>query len=273
MTDSGSPVRVETRKRRALLSLLALDANRVVSMGRLVNVLWEGAPPKHARTVVHGHISALRQVLGPRASIETCSPGYSLTIDADRVDAHRFTHLVEAASERVHDVDAVALLREALALWRGQILTDLAGFGSWHDLAIPWEDARLNALEALAERLRQAGRPAEAVAGLRNALCQHPLRESLTAQLMACLHAAGRQVEALHVYDSVRRRLADELGLYPGPELRRAHAALLRQDVRQDIASPPQRRPDAGRAQHSPQRSDRCVSCRPPTQAPARLSP
>jgi len=229
VTDSGTLIRVETRKRRALLSLLALDTNRVVSMDRLVNVLWEGAPPKHARTVVHGHISALRQALGPRVSIETCSPGYALTIDSDRVDAHRFTRLVEAAAERIHDADAIALLREALALWRGQVLTDLAGFACWHDLAIPWEDARLNALEALAKRLLRAGRPAEAVAGLRNAVVQHPLRESLTAQLMACLHEAGRQVDALRVYDSVRRRLADELGLYPGPELREAHAALLRQ--------------------------------------------
>ncbi|MFD7501830.1 BTAD domain-containing putative transcriptional regulator [Streptomyces sp. NPDC059850] len=258
---------METRKRRALLSLLALDANRVVSMERLVNVLWEGAPPKHARTVVHGHISALRQALGPRVSIETCSPGYALTIEADRVDAHRFTQLVDAASERTQDIDAVVLLREALALWRGQILTDVAGCGSWHDLAIPWEDARLNALEALAERLRHTGRPAEAVAGLRSALVQHPLRETLAAQLMACLHGAGRQVEALDVYDTVRRRLADELGLYPGPELRQAHAALLRQDT----ATPARGRAEADWARHADQRSDRCcqVSCRPPGQAAA----
>lgn len=230
ITDSGTSVRVPTRKRRVMLSLLALEANRVVPLDRLVDVLWEGAPPEHARTVVHGHISALRQLLGPGMSIETRPPGYVLAVHADRVDAHRFGHLVEAAAERAEDTEAVGLLREALGLWRGQALTDLAGASPWHDLATPWEDARLDAWEALAERLRRIGRPTEAVAGLREALGLHPLRESLAAQLMACLHEAGRQVDALEVYEAVRRRLADELGLDPGAELRQAQATVLRSD-------------------------------------------
>lgn len=137
ITDSGTSVRVPTRKRRVMLSLLALEANRVVPLDRLVDVLWEGCPPEHARTVVHGHISALRQLLGPGMAIETRPPGYVLAVDADRVDAHRFAHLVEAAAERAEDAEAVGLLREALGLWRGQALTDLAGASPWHDLATP----------------------------------------------------------------------------------------------------------------------------------------
>ncbi|MFF3249263.1 BTAD domain-containing putative transcriptional regulator [Streptomyces sp. NPDC002870] len=258
MTDGGTAVRVATRKRRVMLSLLALEANRVVPLDRLVDVLWEGVPPEHARTVVHGHISALRRLLGRGLSIETRPPGYVLGIDVDRVDAHRFSQLVKAAAERAEDAEAVGLLREALALWRGHVLTDLGGASSWHDLATPWEETRLAAWEAFAERLRRIGRPAEAVAGLREELGLHPLRESLAAQLVACLHEAGRQVDALEVYEAVRRRLAEELGLDPGAELRQAHAAVLRADTASSLKrnsgwSPA---PDSGR--RSSLGSDRC---------------
>ncbi|MCX5583179.1 AfsR/SARP family transcriptional regulator [Streptomyces erythrochromogenes] len=255
ITDSGDPLRVATGKRRVILSLLALEANRVVPLDRLVDLLWEGGPPKHARTIVHGHISALRQLFSPDMSIETRPPGYVLAVEADRVDAHRFSQLLQTAAEQDEDAEAIGLLREALALWRGQALPDLAGTSAWHDLTTPWEEARLDAWESLAERLRRIGRPSEAVAGLREALGLHPLREGLAAQLMACLHAAGRQVDALEVYEAVRRRLAEELGLDPGAKLRQTHAAVLRSST----ASPGQR--DSGANQDPGRRSGHDTGC------------
>lgn len=229
VAEDGSHIAVAPQ-RRMVLAALALEVNRVVSIERLIDLIWGQHPPEHARTVVHGDVSALRRVLGSGLSLLTQAPGYVLEADPGRVDAHRFAALVAAASAQPEDDEAVSGFRAALALWRGPALADMPGDRLSKVLAAPLEDARLSALESLAERLRRTGEPAAAVAQLREELTAHPLRESLATQLVACLHQAGQTAAALSVFDGIRRRLAEELGLDPGPALRAAHDAVLRSE-------------------------------------------
>jgi DNA-binding SARP family transcriptional activator/tetratricopeptide (TPR) repeat protein len=227
VTEDGSRIPVAPQ-RRVVLAALALELNRVVSVERLIDVIWGQHPPQHARTMVHGDVSALRRVLGGGLSVVTRAPGYTLEADPERVDAHRFTALVAAAVAQTKDEGAVLLFREALALWRGPALADLTGNRLAQGFAAPLEDARVSALEGLAERLCRTGEPAEAVALLRDALGVHPLRESLATQLVVCLHQTGQTAAALAVFDAVRRRLAEDLGMDPGAALCAAHETVLR---------------------------------------------
>jgi len=229
VTEDGSRVPVAPQ-RRAVLAVLALEVNKVVAVERLIDLIWGQSPPEHARTMVHGDVSALRRVLGPGLRLVTRAPGYLLEAEPGRVDVHRFAALVAAASAQPEDNQAIPLFREALELWRGPALADLPGIRLPQGFAAALEDARVAALEALVERLRRSGGTADAVTLLRDALGTHPLRESLATQLVVCLHQTGQSAAALAVFDAVRRRLAEELGLDPGPTLRAAHDAVLRSE-------------------------------------------
>ncbi|WP_412543312.1 AfsR/SARP family transcriptional regulator [Longispora sp. K20-0274] len=210
-------------QRTVVLVTLLLAGNRSVPVDRLFDLLWPAGPPRHARTVLHGHLSALRGALGDR--LETQPSGYLLRAAPDEVDAFRFRRALDTA-RAAPDEAAVGTLRAALALWRGPALQgapdQLAGF------AAPWEDARLEATELLGAALVRLGRPGEAVAELSGPAAAHPLRETLIEPLIAALYATGRQADALDLHERTRSALAESLGVDPGPALTALHGTILR---------------------------------------------
>ncbi|HSC91641.1 MAG TPA: BTAD domain-containing putative transcriptional regulator [Gaiellaceae bacterium] len=224
--DGGVPL--PRAKQRALLAVLALHAGEAVPVDRLVDDLWGERPPARAVGSLHNLVSQLRRLLGAGA-IVTRGRGYALACAPDDVDAHRFELVVEQArgadpSTRAHR------LREALALWRGPALADLALEPFAAVEAARLDEERTAAREALLEAELELGKGPELVAELERLVAEHPLRERLRGQLMHALYRAGRQADALDAYRAARTVLVEELGLEPSPELQELHAAILRQD-------------------------------------------
>ncbi|MEO3784418.1 AfsR/SARP family transcriptional regulator [Actinocorallia sp. B10E7] len=213
---------------RAVLAALALDAGRPVSVERLARAVWQRTPPATAVTQIQGCVSALRRAFGPaRELLVTCPPGYLLELDGDAVDALDFARKVvqaRTATRRGDDEGAARLLRQALGGWRGSALEDVPGL---YAEAAQLEEQRLLALEQRIEADLARGRAAELVPEL-TALCAgHPLRERFHGQLMVALARSGRRPAALEAYRRVRDALVGELGLEPGPELRRIQRDVL----------------------------------------------
>jgi DNA-binding SARP family transcriptional activator len=221
-------------RERALLARLLLSANRVVSAAQLADDLWSDDPPPHGLATLRVYVSRLRRVLGPQAGIlVTQAPGYRLNVDDDQLDALRFERLVRAGNESMaagRPDDAAAALREALDLWRGPALSDLADVPFARADADRLEEARLTALEHRVQADLACGRHASLVAELDSLASRHRLRERFTAQRMLALYRCGRQAETLNAYADLRARLAEELGIDPSPELRRLQERILRQD-------------------------------------------
>jgi DNA-binding SARP family transcriptional activator len=235
MWAAGQSLDLGPPKQRAVLAALAVEANRPVPMPTLVERVWDQAPPPHARDVVYTHLTAVRRMLreataveGDAAALLRTGGGYLLEIDPDRVDAHRFRRLTEQArSPATPPTAQAALLRQALDLWRGPALADLSS--AWAGrVRQAWQQQRLAAVRHWAEVELRLGRPTAAVEDLVPLAAEHPLVEPLLALLMRALHADGRDAEALDVYATARRRLAEELGVDPGVELREVHQAILR---------------------------------------------
>jgi YVTN family beta-propeller protein len=219
-------------KQRALLALLLLHANQVVPRDRLIDDLWGDRAPETAATALQGYVSALRKTLGAER-IVTRAPGYLLAVDPGSVDLGRFERLVRegrAAFAADDADDASRTLSEALALWRGPPLADLNSMSFAYAEGLRLEQLRLAALEERIEAELALGRHADVVPDLEALVAQHPLREKLRGQLMVALYRCGRQPEALRVYQEARRLLVGELGLEPGPALRRLEQAILNQD-------------------------------------------
>src|SRR3954447_20225942 len=220
-------------KPRSLLAMLALHANATVSADRLIEGLWGEEPPATASKLVQVLVSQLRkQLAGSDAEIVTRGRGYELRVDPEAVDALRFERLVTAGGNGSH-------LGEALALWRGPPLDDLAD----EPFAAPeirrLEDLWLRAREAAIDAALAGGRHTAVLGELDDLVREHPLRERLQGQRMLALYRSGRQAEALEAFRDARRVLLDEVGLEPGPELRRLNDAILRQDP--DLDGPPAR--------------------------------
>ncbi|MGB2568716.1 BTAD domain-containing putative transcriptional regulator [Micromonospora citrea] len=249
VTDTGEPVTVPGAKVRALLADLVAHRNQVVSADRLIDDLWGDDPPANAAGALQVRVSQLRKALddaepGARNLVESRPPGYVLRTDS--VDADRFTALAAA--------DDTASLTEALRLWRGEPYADVADAPWARAEAERLAEARLVVREKLAEARLARGEHALVVAELAELVARHPLRESLRALHLRALYAAGRQSEALDSYAELRTRLADELGLDPGPELVALHRRILAQD---GTLSPP---PKAALVRNSlPARPDELV--------------
>ncbi|MEU5694125.1 BTAD domain-containing putative transcriptional regulator [Actinosynnema sp. NPDC020468] len=226
VSAGGEPVRVGAAKRRTVLAALALELNRVVSGDRLLSLVWDGSPPPQAKAALQGHIAQLRKLLVDDVALITRAPGYVLTGPRAAVDVFRFEDLVAAARAESDEV-AARSLAGALALWRGPLLADVPGAELRDAMSARLEELRLVAVEELAGRLFRLDRAGEAVTGLREAADAHPLREPLVARLVLGLHWTGRQAEALEVFHRTRERLAEELGVDPGPELREAYQTVL----------------------------------------------
>ena len=224
----GRALELRGLKRRAVLALLLLHANEVVSRDRLIDELWEEHPPANASAALQNHISRLRKDLGPELLV-TKDSGYVLSVDPDALDVWRFESLVAEAGGLAAQ-ERRAKLDEALALWRGHPLADLL---QEHTLAVEaarLEGLRLSALERRIEADLELGHHEQLVPELEALVAAQPLREHLRALLILALYRCGRQAEALEAYRETRRVLVDELGIDPGPELRELEQAILRQD-------------------------------------------
>jgi DNA-binding SARP family transcriptional activator len=230
VADAGAVVPLTGAKQRALLAVLLLNANEVVSNDRLIDALWGEQAPESGRSALQVRISQLRKALGRGgALILTREPGYVLRLERAQLDLHRFERLVGEA-DKAEPAIAAAKLREALALWRGPALADLA-YEAFAQAAIGrLEELRLAALEKRVEADLALGRHAELVAEVEALVAEHPLRERVCAQLMLALYRCGRQADALAAYQTERRALVDELGIEPSPRLRELEQAILRQD-------------------------------------------
>jgi YVTN family beta-propeller protein len=235
VSDGDDPLPIGEGRQRAVLVLLLLHRNETVSSERLVDALWGETPPPTATKVLQNQVGQLRRALHDREGRRLCTRdhGYMLEVGDDELDIQRFERLVDEGGAALADgrpADAAVRLREALALWRGPALADVA----YEEFAQP-EMVRLQERHAAAIEQRidadlALGRHADIVAELEGLVAAHPLRERLRAQLMVALYRCGRQADALETYGAARRALVDELGVEPGPALRDLHAAILRQD-------------------------------------------
>jgi DNA-binding SARP family transcriptional activator len=228
---------VAAAKQRAVLAALLVRANRVVSFDEFADDVWDGAPPPAARATLRNYVKSLRQLLGPDIGkrIVTREPGYLIQLDEKELDTLRMGALCARGGAAIRAADwrlASDVLTEALSLWRGTPLAD-----------VPSESLRVQALPAL-DRLRlqatewrvdadlRLGRHADLVLELQALTAEHPLRERFHAQLMLALYRSGRAAEALAAFQHARQALADQLGVDPGPDLRRLHERMLRSDAR-----------------------------------------
>ncbi len=221
----GDGRRVGGGRLRALLARLALDAGRPVTVGRLVDAVWEDELPADETHALQSLVSRLRRALGD-GRLAAAPGGYVL--DAE-VDAQRFEALAAEGHAALADPERAArLLGEALGLWRGPALADLADYRFAVAEAARLEDLRLAAAADRAAAELALGRGARLVGELEALSAEHPLHERLAARHIAALYAAGRQADALAAYERIRVRLADALGIPPSAELLQAHLAVLR---------------------------------------------
>jgi YVTN family beta-propeller protein len=229
-TLDGRPIPLGATKQRAVLAMLALRPNATVPLDRLIDGLWGQDPPASAAKMVQLYVSQLRRLLtGDNAEIVTRGRGYELCVAEDAVDVTRFERLVEQAGRDDRTRNDAA--REALALWHGAALADIAGEPFAAAEIRRLEELWLRAAELAIERDLGAGRDQEALAQLERLIEEHPLRERLHGLRMLALYRSGRQAEALEAYAAARRRLVDEVGVEPGNELRELQARILRQDL------------------------------------------
>ena len=237
--DGARRIELAGGKQRVLLAVLALHAGEVVSVDRLIDTLWGDAPPATAPKALQGLVSQLRRALGDGV-LETRAPGYVLKLSPSELDAARFEELLADGHNGLAAGDpeaAVATLREALQLWRGPPLAEVA-YEAWAQPEIRrLEELRLDALSARIDAELALGRHGSLVAELEELVARNPLDERFRSQLMLALYRSGRQVEALEVYRRGRQALVDELGVEPGPELQRLEQAILRHD--EELATPP----------------------------------
>nr|WP_027927781.1 BTAD domain-containing putative transcriptional regulator [Amycolatopsis benzoatilytica] len=233
-SGDGQPVRVPEAKVRTLLADLLVHEGRPVSADRLADDLWGERLPGNPVNTLQTKVSQLRRALeraepGSGALVAHQAPGYVLRAAPDDVDATRFRALTVRAETADPRLKA-ALLTDALALWRGPALAEFADEPFAQPVIQRLEEDRLVARENLAEARLALGEHAALTAELADLVQQHPLREGLRALQLRALYAAGRQSEALASYEELRRRLGDELGLDPGPELTALHRSILAQD-------------------------------------------
>ena len=240
----GGAVRpVPGLRRKAILAVLSLHAGEVVSTDRLADIVWDGCPPSTPVNTLQSHVSHLRTVLGRKAAILARPPGYVLDAGDEGTDVRLAGRLLRQASLAPGPADAsdpsrIRELREALALWRGRPLADLAG--------IPWLEDQAHRLDLLREQIRHAlaearlaaGEHAQLLPDLDQMAADHPLDERIHGQLMLALYRSGRQADALAAYRRLRITLNEQLGIDPGQALRDLETAILRQDVSLSLDPP-----------------------------------
>jgi DNA-binding SARP family transcriptional activator/predicted ATPase len=271
--DGQRPVELGRPKQRAVLAVLLVNANRVVALDRLIEELWGEQPPAQATASLQAYISNLRRAMEPERPARTPSrvlvtqpPGYRLVVDPENLDATRFAALAEQGHrllEAERPGPAAQALREALGLWRGPALADMADEPFAQAERHRLDELRLAALEdRLAAELALGGHAAAATE-LGELVVRYPFRERLHGLMMVALYRSGRQAEALQAFQAARRTLSEELGIDPSPWLRRLEADILRQAPALDWMPP------TGHAGRPPA----VEAAEPPAPGPARAPP
>ncbi|HWJ08918.1 MAG TPA: BTAD domain-containing putative transcriptional regulator, partial [Nocardioides sp.] len=236
---AGAELQLGARQQRLVLALLLARAGAPVSLAELVDLLWDEEAPASAANVVHRHVGVLRRLLEPGLPTRSAGrhilrelSGYRLRVDEQSLDLLEFRSLSRLARRSLQDGDPESALRhslDGLRLWRGRCAAGLEPASRVHPAFLAVEAERVQAVREAADAAERCGRLSAVLAPLRQAAEQHPLDESLQSRLLLALAADGRQAEAVEAYRVVRRRLADDLGIDPGEELREAYDRLLHQ--------------------------------------------
>ena len=248
VSDDDRPLALGGVKPRSVLAILLMHANELVTTDQLIDQIWGGTPPARAGKNVQVHISRLRKLLDP-GRLTTHPGGYVLHVEPDELDVARFEQLAAEAGGAAPSV-AARKLREALALWRGPALADLAYEGFAQPEITRLGEMRLAVLEQRIDADLALGRHAELVGELEALVARHPLQERPRCQLMLALYRSARQAEALEAYRRARRELSEELGLEPSERLKQLEQGILRHDPGLEAPgqAPPERaEPDDGR--------------------------
>jgi DNA-binding SARP family transcriptional activator/tetratricopeptide (TPR) repeat protein len=234
--DSGIPQVVSAPRLRTGLAVLLWHANQPVPVDELADLVWDGAPPAGAGEALRVLVMRLRRQLGQEAAarIVTRAPGYAIEVSGDELDASRFATLTRQADDAIHAgrwADAARAAAGALGLWRSTPLADVPS-QLLRDQWVPVLDQlHVQALACRIEADLHEGRHAQLIPQLRELTARHPLREDFHGQLMRALARSGQRAEALAAYQEARRTLAAELGIDPGPGLRRLHERVLAGDA------------------------------------------
>jgi predicted ATPase/DNA-binding SARP family transcriptional activator len=241
--QDGIQVDLGPPRQRVLLARLLLNPGEVVTTDRLVEDLWPGNVPETARHALHVYVSKLRASLGPdRDRLTRRNTGYRLSIEPDELDASRFVAQVaegRASLDRGDPETAHAQLESALDMWRGPVLADIADEEFVRAETVRLNEVHLVALEQRVAAALELGRHDALVEELRDLTVKHPFRERFWEQLMLALYRCGRQAEALRAFQTARSQLAEELGIEPGPALRRLEEQILTQDPILDLSNAP----------------------------------
>ena len=230
-------VPIQAARQRSVLTALLLSANEVVTADRLVDLVWGDAAPRSAEANLRNHVTGLRRRLSMAEDGERVlarSGGYLIVVRPGELDLVEFDKLSRQGAEALHHgwhEPAVRLLGRALALWRGGLLENVAVHGAAEPVLARLREARVGTLENYLQARVASGEHAEVISQLRGHIVEYPLREKLWALLMLALAGSGQQAAALQTYGTIRQRLAEELGVEPGANLRAAHLRVLRQDI------------------------------------------
>ncbi|MFE5629739.1 BTAD domain-containing putative transcriptional regulator [Streptomyces sp. NPDC056543] len=241
LTDDASPVDIGGLRLRMLLARLALEGGRPVLADTLVDGLWGADSPAEVGNALQALVSRLRKALRGVATLESVAGGYRLSVRDEDVDAHRFEELAARGRRALaagRADEAASLLGEALALWRGPALADVLDAPYARTVAIRLDDVRASAAEDRFDAELRLGRYAEVLTDLETSGAERPLSERIAGLRMKALSAAGRQSDALAVYEEMRGRLGEELGVDPSAELQDVHMALLRGELTAPVDRP-----------------------------------
>ncbi|GAB1820454.1 AfsR/SARP family transcriptional regulator [Herbidospora sp. RD11066] len=237
--DSGRPIEMPQRKVRHLLAILVTHRNTAVSSGRLIERLWRGDPPASARSNLNTYLARLRRLL-PNLQVRTMPSGYVFGVMDHELDAAIFTSRTARAadaSRRGLQYNAIAELEQALQLWSGDPFEGLDLDCDTSALVEQLNEEYRRATEDLFDLRLTLGRHTEIIGGLRSWADRHPLRERAHSQLMVALHRDGRQSEALHVYEQLRRRLIEQIGAEPTLAVRELYIRMLGSDPDSDSST------------------------------------
>lgn len=249
VSEQGDEVTIRQGISRRLLIALLVQPGDVVSSSALMEILWGDELPQNPANALQIQVSYLRRTLAAGGidgsqPISTRAGGYAADVDRDQIDLHRFERLVSvipSVDGRLDQAEATAaldLVEEALALWRGDALSDVDGEAFAAGTITRLDEMRWRCVETRIDLLLALGRHREVTEAVGTLLADQPLRERLYAQLMLALYRSGRQADALATYDRARELLVDELGLDPGPELQKLQAGVLAQDPALDHVAP-----------------------------------
>ena len=230
----GQVLNLGGAQQRLVLAVLLCRVNEAVSTDRIVDEVWPYDPPRTAHRTVQAYISTLRHVLEPRraGTLVATRPGYEINLDEDSHDVLRFERLLRVGrAQAISDpADAIATLREADALWRGDAYADIGGAPALTAEVHRLESLRLGGIEVRVDAELALAGHRSLVPELEDLIDRYPLREGLRGQLMTALYRSGRQAEALRVYQQTRHVLGEELGIEPSSELQRLQGLILTHD-------------------------------------------